>query len=103
MLSRKLRIFNPRVYISAVKTLKNEGLDSFWDKVYKFVGIEDRTYQKWYKKNSLSYKMSSRILTAPLDMFYEYTVVYDSINELIRAYNANLKNFKSNIYLLDNR
>ena len=49
-----------------------------------------------YKKNSLSYKMSRRILTAPLDMFYEYTVVYDSINELIRAYKANFKNFKSN-------
>ena len=50
-----------------------------------------------YKKNSLSYKMSSRILTAPLDMFYEYTTIYDSINELKRAYNANLNNFKSNI------
>lgn len=90
MLSRKLRIFNPRVYISAVKTLKNEGLDSFWDKVYKFVGIEDRTYQKWYKKNSLS----------KLELAKQSNVKFDyepKISIVVPVYNTPIK-FLNDLY-----
>ncbi len=49
-----LRIFKPRTYFNAVKTLKNEGFRSFLYKIWKFIANEEKLYQHWYIKNSLS-------------------------------------------------